>query len=176
MAYTKEPLIEKGQDPEKIFQIAFKNELISILKTKKDNNIIQEFLLIDGFGLDIAAFQKSNENMKAIFFELKAFVGSRAGGVGFGNSKGKGTQVDILLMAEAQIKVIDECVFWILVDGTKPVGERRYVLFTSTEAKRVAMNGVQAGKQNNLRINELLLNAISWEELSTRIIDICGVS
>ncbi|MEA4836090.1 MAG: hypothetical protein VB133_13275 [Anaeromusa sp.] len=58
MAYTKEPLIEKGQDPEKIFQIAFKNELISILKTKKDNNIIQEFLLIDDFGLDIAAFQK----------------------------------------------------------------------------------------------------------------------
>ncbi|MEA4836091.1 MAG: hypothetical protein VB133_13280 [Anaeromusa sp.] len=84
--------------------------------------------------------------MKAIFFELKAFVGSRAGGVVFGNSKGKGTQVDILLMAEAQIKVLDECVFWILVDGTKPVGEKRYVLFTSTEAKRVAMNGVQAGK------------------------------
>ncbi|MDU2063233.1 MAG: hypothetical protein E6713_00230 [Sporomusaceae bacterium] len=56
MAHIKEPLIEKG--PRKTFQTAFKNELYSILQNKKDKNIIQEFLLLEGFGLDIAVFDR----------------------------------------------------------------------------------------------------------------------
>lgn len=56
------------------------------------------------------------------------------------------------------------------MDGTKPKGSSRFVIFDNQEAKNAAMGNVKQGKQNNLRVNDLIKNAITWAQLIERII------
>ncbi len=78
MAYT----------PEQSLQDSLIAETQSILDQSKIS-----YLLLVSFGLDIAFFiGKENPLLKLI--EVKTFVGSRQGGVGIGNSKGKGSQIE----------------------------------------------------------------------------------
>jgi hypothetical protein len=108
------------------------------------------YLLLENFGLDIALLIGDNKQTRTRFLELKAFVGSRAGGVGFGNGRGRGAQVDLLLQPDTQLEIANGAIRWLLVDWTRPPGTRRYVVFTSMQAKRAAMGQVARGKQNNL--------------------------
>lgn len=101
--------------------------------------------------------------------ELKAFVGSRQGGVGFGNRCGEGSQVELLLLEDEELKMINRFIRWILVDGTRPKDSERYVFFNNNQAKKSAMGYVKKEKQYNFRVKSLMNNAINWMKLSGEI-------
>ncbi len=166
MAFTLEPDVsQNGQKPETILQEAVKNEVAAILKNGKDSQSLVEYFIFPGFGLDLAVFMQQNDGFTIRFFELKAFVGSRQGGIGFGNGYGEGLQVDLLLLKEGQLKLADRFIRWIVVDGTKPLGTKRFVIVNNSQAKGHAMGGVSIGKQNNLRVSSLMTTAMSWDDL-----------
>ena len=170
MGYVEEPEITKGSNPEDTFQKAVVEELKKFLAEKKSNGTLVEYFILEKFGLDIAIFIKwPNNHFTVRFFELKAFVGSRQGGVGFGNQKGEGSQIDLLLLENSQLSLANQFIRWVLVDGTKPKGSSRFAIFDNNEAKNAAMGGVRRDKQNNLRVNDLMRNAITWTQLIKRI-------
>lgn len=162
MAKTEEPSI-RGVGPEKKLQDAIKAEIEELLEQKQ---LLLDFFILPNFGLDLAVFMKWTNRSTARFLELKAFIGSRQGGVGFGNQRGNGTQVDFLLLPQSQIALSDQFCRWILVDGTRPRGSARFAIFGNNQARKAAMGGVRRGKQNNLRVKTLMSNAITWDELS----------
>lgn len=170
MAYAKEPEIIKGQNPEGTFQIAIKKEITKMLDQKIIDDILKEYIILEKFGLDIAVFLKWADNRSSIrFFELKAFVGSRQGGVGFGNRRGEGSQVELLLLGDRKLGLADQFIRWILADGTKSKGIERFVIFNNKQAKNSAMGSVKKGKQNNFRVNVLMRKAITWNKLLEEI-------
>lgn len=149
-----EPDIAVLKHPEACLQRAFVAQICAGLR---DRGV--PFVLIESFGLDVAVFATPNGHDRAAFFELKAFVGQRAGGVGFGNRKGFGPQVDLLFDQIAGthrepdgLRRLDRNIRWLLADGTRPPGSARYAIFTSEQAQAAAVGGVRTGKQNNLRI------------------------
>lgn len=165
MAKTQEPNIVKGSKPEEVFRNAITAEIEGLLKDKLHEQLVNFFILQE-FGLDIAVFMEWPNRSTAKFLEVKAFVGSRQGGVGFGNQQGEGLQVDLLMLDQAQLAIADRFAWWVLMDGTKPLGSARFVIFSNSQAHRSAMGGVRKGKQNNLRVSTLMNNAITWDELS----------
>lgn len=120
------------------------------------------YILLEGFGLDVAIWVVRDTLVEVKFLEMKVFTGARRGGVGFGNGQGKGPQVDLLLVDEPSLGILDQSVRWILGDATLPDGSARFALVPSDAAKASAMGGVARGKQNNFRIKELVRCAIDW--------------
>src|SRR5206468_2212304 len=104
------------------------------------------------FGLDIGIFVSDENGSYARFIEAKTYAAGRPGGVGFGDGRGEGPQVTILLCPEGDIGVVDETVRWALADTTRQSGQARYAFFDCRTAKAAAMGGVARGKQNNLKI------------------------
>lgn len=162
-----EPVVTAGNQPEACLQKAFVAQLRSELTARS-----VPFVLIESFGLDVAVFASTNTNGqgRAVFFELKAFVGQRVGAVGFGNQKGCGSQVDLLFdpiravpREPNVLRRLDRNIRWLLVDGTRPIGSKRYAVFTLEKALAYAMGGVHPGKQNNLRIKSID-RWYSWED------------
>jgi hypothetical protein len=143
--------------PEKEFQKAIVAVLREILTASG-----RRFVLLEGFGLDIAVFIAAQSGPIARFIEVKAFGAQRMGGVGFGNSRGQGSQVDLLLTPDNCFSLLYPSVRWAYADATQVVGSRRYCLFTSDKAKAAAMGGVTRGKQNNLRISALQESLVDW--------------
>ena len=165
MSNVQEPDISQDSNPEKTFREAVIKALENLLNQKKTAGSLVEYFILQDFGLDIAVFMKwSNNRFTVRFFELKAFVGSRPSGVGFGNQQGKGSQVDILLLKNTQLNLANQFIRWLLVDGTKSNGSERFVIFDNIQAKNAAMSGVEIGKQNNFRIETLVKNAITWDD------------
>ena len=130
------------------------------------------YVILEGYGLDVSVFLTKGERPWFRQLELKAFVGGRAGGVGFGNQQGRGPQVDLLWDAQrnqpripAELTTLDSSIRWILANGLKETGTPRYALFTCAEAQQAAMGGVRPGKQNNLRVSALQERWLSWPEL-----------
>lgn len=162
MARTEEPYIQ-SPEPERKLQDAIRAEIEAMLKHKKS---LRDFFILPNFGLDFAVFMKWANRSTVRFLECKAFVGSRQGGIGFGNQRGEGTQVDLLLLKSSQLALSDQFCRWILVDGTRPIGSARFAIFSNTQARNATMGGVRRGKQNNLRVKTLMADAISWDELS----------
>ena len=161
-----EPDIIQGSSPEETLQKAVVEEIKKFLSNRKSNGHLIEYFIIEKLGLDIAIFMKDLQNrFTVLFLEFKAFVGSRQGGVGFGNQRGDGVQVDLLLLDNSKLSLANQFIRWILVDGTKPKGSSRFVIFDNDQAKSAAMGGVKKGKQNNFRVNDLMRNAITWTEL-----------
>lgn len=158
-----EPNIESN--PEETFRKSVIKVLKEMLNHKKDNGSLVEYLILQDFGLDIAVFMEWPNNYFTVqFFELKAYTGSRPSGVGFGNSKGRGTQVKILQLENAQLYLANKFIRWLLVDGTKPKGSERFVIFDNIQAKNAIMGKLKEGKQNNFRIKDLMKNAVTWEK------------
>ena len=125
MSGVEEPDVEQAKQPEEIFRRAVIRVIKNILERKKEKNSLIEYFILQNFGLDIAVFMKWSDNRSTVrFFELKAFVGSRQGGVGFGDSRGRGPQVDLLLHEDQQLDLANKFIRWLLVIGTKPKGER----------------------------------------------------
>ena len=123
------------------------------------------FLVLERFGLDIAVFIANPPTNLICLFEVKAFGAQRMGGVGFGNQRGQGTQVDLLLSPDASLPLLDGAIRWVYADATRPAGSARYALFTCAKAKVVAMGGVARGKQNNLRTSALRDCLLAWNPL-----------
>jgi hypothetical protein len=143
--------------PESRFEAAIIEAVREITKEASCNCTV-----IPRFGLDVAFFLKTSNSPYARFLEVKCFTGARPGGVGFGDGRGDGLQVDLLLRSEAELHLMDCAVRWVLADATKPVGSPRYAVFNSHEAKAAAMNGVSKGKQNNLRIAAFRDRLVNW--------------
>jgi len=163
MSNVQEPDIKKGSHPEETFREAVIEALKNLLDQKKIAGSLVEYFILQDFGLDIAVFMKWPSNRFTVrFFELKAFVGSSQGGVKFGDQQGKGPQVDILLLKNSQLDLANQFIRWLLVDGTRPKGCSRFIIFDNIQAKNAAMSGVKRGKQNNFRINSLVKNATAW--------------
>jgi len=170
MSGVEEPDVEQAKQPEEIFRRAVIRVIKNILERKKEKNSLIEYFILQNFGLDIAVFMKWSDNRSTVrFFELKAFVGSRQGGVGFGDSRGRGPQVDLLLLKNSQLDLANKFIRWLLVIGTKPKGKDRFVIFDNIQAKNATMGGVKRGKQNNFRISYLEKNAITWKKFLEKL-------
>jgi hypothetical protein len=162
---TPEPEIIKHENPEQTLQHSLILEIRSLFNQSK-----ADYFLIEGFGLDIAIFTKRNEVSYSRFLELKAFVGNRPGGVGIGTSKGRGAQIDLLLLPASELQLADAFMRWVLVDGTLPKGSPRYAYFTCTQASKAVMGKVARGKQNNLRVSYFQKHLITWDQLSDELL------
>jgi hypothetical protein len=158
--------IEEPTDvyPEERFQRAIVAVMHHVLRASG-----RRFVILGGFGLDIAVFIEAPSGFVSRFIEVKSFGFQRMGGVGFGDRRGQGTQVDLLLTADDCLSLLDSIVRWVFVDAGQPAGSRRYCLFTCETAKAVAMRGVERGKQNNIRISALRERLVDWEVLQAQI-------
>lgn len=123
------------------------------------------FVIVEGFGLDVAAWIASERGVSIKLLELKVFLGARPGGVGFGNQQGRGPQVDLLMNSEESLQMLEPSTRWILGNGTLPMDTARYACATSLFAKRAAMGLVDRGKQNNFRVADFMLQAVTWPTL-----------
>ena len=166
MSHVPEPHFSLESDLED----AVVEEVSGILESARaDTESVQTFFLLRHFGLDVGAFIDIGERAAAKFIEIKAFTGGRAGGVGFGNQRGLGRQVDLLSLADEDIALADQFVCWILGNALEPAGSERFVFFSSIEAREAAMGNVSSGKQNNLNLRRLMTKAVTWEVLCDRL-------
>ncbi len=127
------------------------------------------YTLVPKFGLDIAVFFADSSGPTVRFIEAKSYGAQRAGGVGFGNGKGIGPQVEVLLCAEDRLPDFEPHIRWALVDATKPVGTPRYAFFSCSCAKGAAMGGVSRAKQNNFKVSALESEFVSWLAFSVAV-------
>jgi len=164
---TEEPDFRRGSQPERALQAAIVAEIAALLAKERQaaGSKVEDSFVLQGFGLDIGVFTRCGSQSAARFLEVKAFVGSRAGGVGFGTRTG-GSQVDLLMLSDAQLRIADALCAWIVADGTRPRGSRRFALITSTQARTAAMGRVARGKQNNFSLSKLAHHFGTWDELS----------
>jgi hypothetical protein len=158
---TLEPEIIQGINPEANLHKAVVAEIHRILTQEGI-----KFILIEKFGLDIGVFIHNDGRDYARFVEMKAYVGSRGSGVGFGNSAGEGPQVELLLHSADELSIVESSVIWILGIGNRPKGCPHYAVFTSIKAKNAAMGMVKRGKQNNFRINDFKDGLITWAQVT----------
>ena len=165
----QEPDFTKNQSLEKQFQTALIIEIDRILKDRLSNDFLIDFFIIENFGVDIAVFLNFKDFNYIRFFELKAYKGARPDGVGFGNQRGQGVQVDLLQLDFPQLNFADTFVKWILINATKPKGSDRFVVFSNTEAAAAAMGQIKRNKQNNFKVSQLMKNSICWDNLLEEI-------
>lgn len=167
MRTANEPDLKGARNAERRLQNAIVDAIhVCLGETRVD------YVVLEGFGVDVATFLRAGDRLSLRLLELKAYVGSRPGGVGFGDQRGRGAQIDLLWDSDreeprstAQLLTIDGSVRWILADGLKRAGLPRYAFFNCAEAQRAAMGGVQPGKQNNLRVNAFHDTLLTWPEL-----------
>lgn len=150
--------------PERQFQTAVATLINAVLAAES-----RQFTLLEPFGLDIGVFFENAGLMHGRFFEVKAYNAQRMGGVGFGDSRGGGQQVTLLLSPDNCFPVFRRVMRWAYVDATASSGASRYALLTCEDAKAAAMGGVARGKQNNLRISAFRANLVSWVDFEKQV-------
>ena len=104
-----------------------------------------------------------------LFVEVKSYGGKRQGGVGFGNGRGEGPQVD-LLVGDASA-LFDSYIRWAFVDATQPVGVDRYAFLTCSDARAAVMGVVARGKQNNFKLAALRPHFVGWRAFSEQFLE-----
>jgi hypothetical protein len=124
--------------------------------------------IVPATGFDMAV-QVIAPTPRTIHIEVKSYGGQRQGGVGFGNGKGAGPQVD-LLVDEEQAVSRDDDVRWAFADATRAFGVPRYALLSCSEARGAAMCVVARNKQNNFRLSALKNHWVPWAEFSEKLI------
>jgi hypothetical protein len=135
------------------------------------------FVVLRGFGLDVAVFLKRDGHSACRFLEIKAFS-EHHGRCGFGNQRGEGNQIHLLWDEVGQeprrsesLNVFDPSIRWIIGNRSKPLGSSRFVIFTCEQAHAAAANGVKPRKQNNFRMSAFASNWITWPDLVRCITD-----
>ena len=147
----------------------FQEALVSLIKDFLSAGN-RRFALLQRFGLDVAVFCEASSGATVVrFFEVKAFGGQRMGGVGFGNGRGLGPQVDLLLAPDDCLCLFGPTVRWAYADATQNPGTARYALFTCETAKKAAMRDVLRGKQNNLRVSALRPSLLNWADFCSQV-------
>jgi len=162
-SFPDEPDLTKG---EPALQQAIRALVNLSLETLSGKSIV-----IEGFGLDQAIWREVASKHVAKFLELKVFKGARAGGVGFGNSAGRGPQVEILLSPRETLQLLQDSVRWIVADATRLPGQPRYAFISSLDAKDAAMGQVAHGKQNNFRTSKFHDTYLTWAQLSASVFE-----
>ena len=107
-------------------------------------------VVVPKFGLDIAVFLEDVGPPQPLFVEVKSYGGKRQGGVGFGNGRGEGPQVD-LLVGDASA-LFDSYTRWAFVDATQPVGTDRYAFLTCSDARGRSDGGGRERKAEQLQV------------------------
>ena len=120
---------------------------------------------IESFGLDTVVFIVKNNSTIVRFLEFKAFAGQRPLGVGFGNGRGIGPQVDLLLLPNHMLVALTDTIRWCFSDLTKAQGSNRYAAIDSNTAAAASMGGTAHGKQNNFNVNKALAAPMAWADL-----------
>jgi len=126
--------------------------------------------VIEPFGLDAAVFITTEEVVGLKLLEFKAFAGHRPGGVGFGDRRGEGPQVDLLCLPEEALRKLSALIRWCFADLTKLRGDRRYAILDSSGAKRAAMGHVGPGQQNNFNVGRCMISPLTWREFVTELV------
>lgn len=126
------------------------------------------FVLIEHFGLDLALWLGTPPALKSMFLEFKVYL-SQSGRLGFGNGQGKGNQVDLLMLGPSDFSHLEDRIRWIIADGSMQPGSSRYAFIPSEIVKSAAMGGVARGKQNNIRINEVMSRGVTWDQLLDKL-------
>jgi hypothetical protein len=152
---------------EKEFQEAVVAQIHSRLDRRAKDDL--RYAVIEPFGLDMGVFIFLGGTLVLRLVEFKAFTGQRMGGVGFGNRRGDGPQVDLLLLPDDLLVSLGPYVRWCFADLTRGQGTKRYSLITSSTAKQAAMGSVGRGKQNNFRIRDVLKETFTWGEMLERV-------
>ena len=125
-------------------------------------------LIVPKFGLDFGVFVHGPSGCGPVFVEVKSYSGQRQGGVGFGNGKGEGPQVELLL--SENVGILDDHVHWAFADATKPPGAARFALLNCSEAKAAVMGVVARGKQNNFNFSKVSSHLVSWQLFAERLV------
>lgn len=156
---TSEPTMSSEDD--------FQSAVLSVLRLRLEAHAQTgvQYAILEPFGLDAAILIKSPSDTAVRLIEFKAYSGQRPGGIGFGNQKGEGPQVDLLMLSDSLLSSLGRSVRWCLADLTRPHGQRRYSVITCAEAKHAAMGTVRHGKQNNFRVKDALCRPLTWNEL-----------
>ena len=126
-------------------------------------------VIVRKFGLDIAVFLEDVGPPQPLFVEVKSYRANRPGGVGFGNWRGEGPQVD-LLVGDASA-LFDSYIRWAFVDATQPVGVDRYAFLTCSDARAAVMGVVARGKQNNFKLAALRSHFVGWRAFSEQFLE-----
>ena len=135
--------------------------------------------VVPSFGLDMGIFLRFGAGTRAVFLEAKSYGAQRQGGVGFGNGRGEGPQVDLLLCSADQRAILDAHVRWAVADATRPLGSARYALLTCSEARNAVMGVVARGKQNNFRMSAINPHFVVWQSFCAalaRFLDVAADS
>ena len=158
-------------DPRTDPEAAFEEAAIAGIRSRLDRRAGAglRYDIIQRFGLDTIVLILSGERLELRLLEFKAYAGQRMGGVGFGNQRGRGPQVDLLMLPDDLLASLTPYVRWCFADLTRLEDERRYSVITCWEAKRAAMGGVGRGKQNNFRIKDALHEPLAWGEMLDRV-------
>ncbi len=173
VAHYQEPM--GGPRAESLLQDGVLAEINAVLNEERSTGRLSGSFVVRRFGLDICVFMRHQDKTTVKFFELKAFAGQRPGGIGFGNQRGEGVQIDLLQGQPDQLLIADEFIRWIIWDATQPKGSKRFACLTSTFVRSTAMGaGVTPGKQNNFRIHDLMANAVTWDQLSNELKSFLG--
>jgi hypothetical protein len=157
-------------EPQTVYpEMKFQEAVVALIKdVLTERN--QQFALLERFGLDVAVFFEVPQTATAVrLLEVKSFGGQRMGGVGFGNGKGIGPQVDLIISDGESLCLFDDAVRWAFVDATQAAGTSRYALFTCETAKKAAMGTVVRGKQNNLRVSALRPCLVDWTAFCSHV-------
>ncbi len=164
MCSVEEP---KEISSEKEFEDYMAKVVGCIMSLLKEQGLVDNYYVFRELGFDIAVFIVRAGLPTVKFLELKVYRGQRRGGVGFGNQRGEGPQVDVLLHDEYLI-FFNKFLRWIILDLTI-LGNKRYMFIDNIIAKESAMGGVERGKQNNFNMSKLRKYAITWQELIRRV-------
>jgi len=129
----------------------------------------RHFLLVPRFGLDFAVFLESPAGVSVRLVEVKSYSGQREGGVGFGNQRGEGPQVELLLFPDVTPSLLKPTVRWVLADATLAPGTARYACFDCATAQGATMGTVRKGKQNNLSVRKLQSAYSLWPDMLSQL-------
>lgn len=170
-----------GDEPDFKNEKELENAIASALRIALDTDGLP-FVVLQGFGLDLAVFRKRADLSRMCFFEVKAFS-EHHNRCGFGNQRGEGNQIRLLFDEVAQLPrdpfqlgAFDSTVRWVVGNRSQSIGSRRYLIFTCAQAQDAAMGGVRAGKQNNLRLSEFKNCWITWQQLLEVVINFARLS
>jgi hypothetical protein len=169
LAFSLEPDIIKGSHPEDSFRTGLLQEMLGMLSSLQQEEKIDEFFILPDFGFDLGIFVSREGTTRPVFFNLKMYMGAKPRAVEIGDQNGSGAEMELLQLNTSRSAMASETFRWILVDITKPKGNRRYTIFTTDQAKEALMGGLNKKKQNSIKLGSVMTFPLTWDELSEKV-------
>ncbi|MDK2846032.1 MAG: hypothetical protein PWR18_634, partial [Synergistales bacterium] len=98
MAFSLEPDLIKGSKPEETLKNSLLQELMEALTQAQSEETIEEFFILPEFGFNLAVFIQKEGLIRSRFLNMKIYTGTRPKNVEFGDQKGSGNEMEILLL------------------------------------------------------------------------------